>query len=68
MALAESTGDYLKTKGYRVSIAHRDLALAEGADGRLAADPQAAAPGPETEAAPQQPAPALGGSAADSQA
>ena len=68
VALAESTGDYLKTKGYRVSIAHRDLALAEGADGRLAADPQAAAPGPETEAAPQQPAPALGGSAADPQA
>ena len=30
VALAESTGDYLKTKGYRVSIAHRDLALAEG--------------------------------------
>ena len=68
VALAESTGDYLNTKGYRVSIAHRDLALAEGADGRLAADPQAAAPGPETEAAPQQPAPALGGSAADPQA
>ena len=45
VALAESTGDYLKTKGYRVSIAHRDLALAEGADGRLVADPRAAAPG-----------------------
>lgn len=30
VALAESTGDYLKKKGYRVSIAHRDLALAEG--------------------------------------
>lgn len=28
VALAESTGDYLKTKGYRVSIAHRDLNLA----------------------------------------
>lgn len=35
VALAESTGDYLKSKGYRVSIAHRDLALAEGADGSL---------------------------------
>ena len=30
VALAESTGDYLKSQGYRVSIAHRDLALAEG--------------------------------------
>lgn len=29
VALAESTGDYLKGKGYRVSIAHRDLDLAE---------------------------------------
>lgn len=29
VALAESTGDYLKTKGYRVSVAHRDLKLAE---------------------------------------
>lgn len=29
VALAESTGDYLKAKGYRVSVAHRDLALAE---------------------------------------
>ncbi len=28
VALAESTGDYLKTKGYRVSVAHRDLELA----------------------------------------
>ncbi len=34
VALAESTGDYLKTKGYRVSVAHRDLKLAErGASG-----------------------------------
>ncbi len=30
VALAESTGDYLKSKGYRVSVAHRDLSLAEG--------------------------------------
>ncbi len=29
VALAESTGDYLKSKGYRVSVAHRDLGLAE---------------------------------------
>ena len=28
VALAESTGDYLKSKGYRVSVAHRDLNLA----------------------------------------
>lgn len=37
VALAESTGDYLKQKGYRVSVAHRDLKLAEGADGMPAA-------------------------------
>lgn len=29
VALAEATGEYLKAKGYRVSIAHRDLSLAE---------------------------------------
>ncbi len=29
VALAESTGDYLKSRGYRVSVAHRDLSLAE---------------------------------------
>ena len=28
VALAEATGDYLKSNGYRVSIAHRDLLLA----------------------------------------
>ena len=28
VALAEATGDYLKSKGYRVSVAHRDLRLA----------------------------------------
>ena len=32
VALAESTGEYLKQKGYRVSVAHRDLKLAEGVD------------------------------------
>ncbi len=32
VALAESTGDYLKSKGYRVSVAHRDLKLAERGD------------------------------------
>ncbi len=30
VALAESTGEYLKAQGYRVSVAHRDLRLAEG--------------------------------------
>ena len=29
VALAEATGDYLKQGGYRVSVAHRDLKLAE---------------------------------------
>lgn len=29
VAIAEATGDYLKTEGYRVSVAHRDLALAK---------------------------------------
>lgn len=29
VTLAESTGDYLKTRGYRVSVTHRDLPLAE---------------------------------------
>lgn len=29
VALAEATGDYLKGHGYRVSVAHRDLKLAE---------------------------------------
>lgn len=28
VAIAESTGDYLKSRGYRVSVAHRDLNLA----------------------------------------
>lgn len=28
VAIAESTGDYLKSRGYRVSVAHRDLRLA----------------------------------------
>ena len=44
VALAEATADYLKAQGYRVSIAHRDLKLAEGADGRLVADAAAADP------------------------
>lgn len=30
VAIAEATGDYLKSQGYRVSVAHRDLALAKG--------------------------------------
>lgn len=29
VAIAEATGDFLKMRGYRVSVAHRDLALAE---------------------------------------
>ena len=29
VALAEATGDFLKSKGYRVSVAHRDLEKAE---------------------------------------
>ena len=42
VALAEATGDYLRTSGYRVSVAHRDLALAVRPDGELVnADPNA---------------------------
>ena len=40
VTLAEVTGDYLRTMGYRVSVAHRDLALAVRPDGELVnADP-----------------------------
>ena len=40
VVLAEVTGDHLRKLGYRVSVAHRDLALAERADGKLVnADP-----------------------------
>lgn len=38
VALAESTGDHLKSKGYRVSVAHRDLRLAERASATEADD------------------------------
>lgn len=38
VAIAESTADYLRTHGYRVSIAHRDLSLAERSDGSLVAN------------------------------
>lgn len=42
VALAEATGEYLRKSGYRVSLAHRDLALAVKDDGQLvAADPAA---------------------------
>lgn len=41
VAIAESTADYLRSKGYRVSIAHRDLSLAERSDGVLVADSKA---------------------------
>ena len=35
VVLAEETGNFLRQKGYRVSVAHRDLALAERSDGTL---------------------------------
>ena len=35
VVLAEVTGDYLRSCGYRVSVAHRDLSLAERDDGKL---------------------------------
>lgn len=38
VALAESTGDYLKSKGYRVSVAHRDLHKAKHVRKRNAFD------------------------------
>ena len=38
VAIAESTADYLRSHGYRVSIAHRDLSLAERSDGSLVAN------------------------------
>ena len=42
VVLAEVTGDYLRACGYRVSVAHRDLALAERSDGKIVgADPEA---------------------------
>ena len=54
VALAESTGEYLKAQGYRVSVAHRDLGAGRGLCRRAAstADPRAAARGPATAAAP----------------
>ncbi len=39
VAIAEATGDYLKTKGYRVSVSHRDLALAESVKSALESVP-----------------------------
>lgn len=38
VAIAEATGDYLRTRGYRVSVTHRDLPLAESVRSELAAD------------------------------
>lgn len=38
VAIAESTGDYLRTRGYRVSVSHRDLALAESVRNELKDD------------------------------
>lgn len=36
VALAEATGDHLRSSGYRVSVAHRDLALAVRRDSEVA--------------------------------
>lgn len=41
VALAESTGDFLKSRGYRVSVTHRDLPLAESVKRALGAEPSA---------------------------
>ncbi len=38
VAIAEATGDYLRTRGYRVSVTHRDLPLAESVRSELAGD------------------------------
>lgn len=38
VAIAEATGDYLRTRGYRVSVTHRDLPLAESVQSELAVD------------------------------
>lgn len=45
VALAESTGDYLKSKGYRVSVAHRDLYLAD-----TSVDPELESESPDSHA------------------
>ena len=46
VVLAEFTGDYLRSGGYRVSVAHRDLKLAVTSNGELVnADPMADAGG-----------------------
>lgn len=59
VALAEATGEYLKAKGYRVSVAHRDLALAAGMPaGWHGAAYASAAPMAEAPAAPVPDAPA----------
>ncbi len=38
VAIAEATGDYLRTRGYRVSVTHRDLPLAESVQSELSDD------------------------------
>ncbi|MCQ2383085.1 MAG: hypothetical protein MJ060_04670, partial [Clostridia bacterium] len=41
VTIAEATGDYLKSKGYRVSVAHRDLAMAVAkASGKSVINPE----------------------------
>ena len=51
VAIAEATGDFLKSRGFRVSVTHRDLPLAESVR-TLAKDAEAAseASGPESAA------------------
>lgn len=41
VAIAEATGDYLRTRGYRVSVTHRDLPLAESVRSELSDDSKA---------------------------
>ncbi|MCL2825979.1 MAG: RNase adapter RapZ [Eggerthellaceae bacterium] len=55
VAIAEVTGDFLKAKGYRVSIAHRDLHLAEGGQ------PQSGGEGSTGRQADGAPAESIGG-------
>lgn len=54
VVLAEVTGDYLRSAGYRISVAHRDLSLAERPDGALVSnDGEASASDRTPETAPE---------------